>query len=183
MAIDKRIVAREWLVLFFSLVAGFVLTPLLFFHPYTVLDYEPLDHPIFDFRGIRKVTDTTLRAKLDSLEAETTEEANSRMLSEAMASFRTKHSEYKDLDDKSLAEKIIPKYRAGRKYDDILDAPIPLVPEGFYVKRQVSFVGNFVHHLFSWQYFLETWASILLVYVIVQILRSLFWAYRAVRGK
>ncbi len=56
------------------------------------------------------------------------------------------------------------------------------LPKG-YAFRKVSAWGAFFDNLFARRYWLETWGSILLVYLLVQSLRSIYWSIRILAQK
>jgi hypothetical protein len=173
MHIDKQFVAREWLVLFFSILLGFVVTPLLFFHSY---EYGPrylsLDQKLSLMSREQKIEAVQERRRvLDSIkhnshfDPTTARPVQEDKWSKYIASTEPRQEQFDP--DAYLLEKSTEEQQ--------FDLNGFLRDRGLGVGK-VSAWEQFVTNLFSWKYSIETWASIFTIYAIVMVTRSLLWS-------
>jgi hypothetical protein len=170
MKLNKRNVAREWLIFLGLFTIGFSLTPVFFFGEtiYTEASSSklPSSKPI--------VADMKRHALYDSAKAKGIAPPNYETFSMALND-PDKRKRFYDL---ALEHNIIqPGYDAFVEEVGLqLSSFRPLQESG----RRIRF-DEFVAHLQSKQHWFSTWFSVLLLYFVVQIIRSVFWSVRLLK--
>jgi hypothetical protein len=173
---NKKRIAREWLLFVVFFAVGFILTPTLYFHSY---DYEvpsseaSKQESTWDYSGIPKSKQTSLESMLQT--------------------FRQKYPQYDDLPDSVLLHELHQRFYSDVSFQEFLVKFNPkidwtalkqrFIQPSMSVSVHVSGFSNFIDHLFSELYWLSTWLTVLTAYILFSFIRSIIWSLRTLRHR
>jgi hypothetical protein len=158
-----KILAREWLYFVASLLLGFLLTPIVFFHALNPPDTK-VDVPGSTLYFSRSISDDSVRVAVANSPYMNSPKSRRVIYDYLSTEYDPGTFDFYNHKMDTLAKRLI-----------ILNLLVPRI------EREPYGFAKFLDHLTRFPFRLQTWLTILIPYFVVQFLRSIRWALITMR--